>query len=533
MIARFANWSVYSWPGRVFLSATPILLSLPGILLTDRYASISRLVYLLGIACASLVVASLIVLNHFDFTPRHYRFSAVFICAIYVFLVLWIVYGIRYLNYATRSGLASEDTAIFEQSFWTTANGQGLLYNTLEGGSHLAIHSSPILIPLALGYSLFPNTIYLFALQTATIGLTALLLFRVGTRFLPSGAALGISLVYLLHPLVLASQFTFHEVFLAPLFFLAAVEFLLAERLPVYILFAAALLTVNERAGLGVLALSLLALLLRRPWYWFGLSVLLGAAGLVGSFAVLSHFRTSDTLPFSFYYFRHLGSTPGAILETVLHQPAQLLLPVANEAQPKALLVYNLLQPFLIVLPFGSLWSLVALPDGVFNFLASGLNDLSWHYAMIMLGLLLGAMMTLRRAGSLPGMNSGKVQTVAATAMVFNTLAMWPLTLNPEALVVNRDQTAVMQRIVSTIPKNASVCADYSLTQYFAARPILYDNQLSSSNQLAACEFVVADRQTGRWIIPAIARLIEREKDEAGWHILIDESDLLLIQRSQ
>lgn len=531
-MARIFDWLVYSWLGRIALSTITILAALPQIIFTDRYSSNYRLLFLIAVAVACLIVTSLIVLNRIQPAKPFVLSTLLITCLIYFVSILWVVYGIRFLNYTTRSGLASEDTAIFEQSFWTTVNGRGLLYSSLEGGSHLAIHSSLILIPLALGYKFFSTTLYLFALQTGAIVSTAVLLFKIAARLVSNGAAFVFSLVYLLHPLVLAAQVTFHEVFFAPVFLLLAISALLKQNLAAYVLAIVLFLTVNERAGLTIFGLSLIILFLRRPWYWFGITVLVSVFGFATSIWILSSYRTIETLPLSYYYFGHLGNTPAELLGTVVQQPARIFAPLVNEASPKLLLLFAFVGPLFLVLPFASPWWLVALPEGAFNFLAAGLNGLSWHYAVFLIGLVLGAIATLGRIVPQTNARNRKIQTVMATAMLFNTLALLPLSLNPEALVVDRAQSQVIGQIVARIPKDAAVCADYNLTQYLSQRSILYDNQLSNLNQLATCEFSVIDRQVGKWNLPTMARVATGQGDQGDWHILIDQAGLMLIQRS-
>lgn len=175
---------------------------------------------------------------------------------------------------------------------------------------------------------------------------------------------------------------------------------------------------------------------------------------------------------------------------------------------------------------------MIALPEGAFNFLAAGLNGLGWDDA-VFIGILLGAVATRGRIAQQTNARSGKIQTVLATANLVNTLALLPLSLNPEALVVDRAQKQVMEQIATRIPKVAAVCADNNLTQYLAQRSFLYDNQLNGLNQLAMCEYGVIDRQVGNWNLPVMARIANEQSDQEVWRILTNASCLMLIQRSQ
>ncbi len=499
MIEGWVSWLSESLPGRIVLSTSPFLVASPFLLWSDRYNSFSRLLYLL-VLC--IVQAGLIpVLARGTNAYLNASASRVFvvISAVYGCLVLGVVYGVRFSNFALSAGLASGDTAIFEQALWNTIHQNGILVSTLEGGSHLAVHNSPFLFLLVPGYAIFSDTLFLFVMQTLAVMLCAWLLYIIASKQLASFPALLIATAFLLHPLTLGNQFYFHETFFAGLFFLLAVYFILAKRWGIAWLAMLLLLSVHERAALIVLGLCLVMWWKQVPRRWILAAFAAAVVSLLSTWLVLNAFRTPETLAFSFYYFRHLGATPDEIIHTVTTSPAALFSPLINEGGAKLLLWYGLTGPLFFVLPLGSIWILPMIPEALFNLLASDLNGLSWHYATILIGLFLGLVMTLSRLQSANTSRRAPQIVALSLAILTNTMGLLPVTINPEAFWVNPGETAQMARAVQMIPSEGVLCADANLIQYFGRRAVLYSNHSSPAEWLARCEYVILDRRNGEW----------------------------------
>jgi hypothetical protein len=193
--------------GRIVLRASPLIAAAPFLLWSDRYSSTSRYAYLLVLCVLN---ASLILWVEKQPAARLQGSPAKYfavIAAVYILVVLGVVYGLRFSRFALSAGLAAGDTAIFEQALWNTIHGNGILVSTLEGGSHLAVHNSPFLLLLALGYALLPNTLYLFATQTLAVLGSGWLLFKIAEPRLPSLCGVLLATAFLVHPLTLANQF--------------------------------------------------------------------------------------------------------------------------------------------------------------------------------------------------------------------------------------------------------------------------------------------------------------------------------------
>ena len=62
-MTNFIDSLTQTWRGRIALAFIPILVALPNILFTDRYASSSRIIYLIVVALVSFAVISVIASN--------------------------------------------------------------------------------------------------------------------------------------------------------------------------------------------------------------------------------------------------------------------------------------------------------------------------------------------------------------------------------------------------------------------------------------------------------------------------------------
>jgi uncharacterized membrane protein len=160
------------------------------------------------------------------------------------------------------------DLGIFAQSLWTTATGDGLLYNTVEQyvmcvDTHFGIHFSPILLTLVPIYRLFPYPETLLVLQSVIVGISAYPLFLLSRELIGDDiVSLLLVVIYLSNSLLHGiTLFDFHEAPLAmPFIFLTALYFERGEYRKAA-LSSFLILSVKEDAGLSLISLGLFYLL--------------------------------------------------------------------------------------------------------------------------------------------------------------------------------------------------------------------------------------------------------------------------------
>src|SRR6266496_3234645 len=99
------------------------------------------------------------------------------------------------------------DLAIFLQSLWWTLHGLPL-FNTIDGTSHLGVHSAFILFALVPIYGLWKSPLVLVLVQALALGSAAYIFFRIARQRLDDFSALLLLLVFLLFP---AYQYDFGD----------------------------------------------------------------------------------------------------------------------------------------------------------------------------------------------------------------------------------------------------------------------------------------------------------------------------------
>ncbi len=160
------------------------------------------------------------------------------------------------------------DLGLHAQVWWNTSQGR-LFAGSVEVDNYLGDHVSPIILPLAPLYWLWPDALLLLLLQAAALALGAWPLALLARRRLlphwPHGAhlaALLLAAIYLTYPaLGFVNRFEFHEeVFAVPLLLLAfwALE---ARRLGAMSLALLLAMLTKEDVGLTVAAIGL--------WAWW------------------------------------------------------------------------------------------------------------------------------------------------------------------------------------------------------------------------------------------------------------------------
>ena len=358
------------------------------------------------------------------------------------------------------------DLGLHAQVWWNTSQGR-LFAGSVEVDNYLGDHVSPVILPLATLYRLWPDARLLLLLQAVALaaGAWPLALLARGRLRLhwPQGASLAallLALIYLTYPaLGFVNRFEFHEeVFAVPLLLLAfwALE---ARRPGVMSLALALALLTKEDVGLTVAAFGLWA------WWrgWQGNASRIGAdqhgsdvetsrrtlreqrlqtlgllwAGiglawsLIALFVVIPAFRgaESDTLA----RYAWLGAGPADILANLLDNPGRVAGQVLGEPRRLWMLVKFLLP--VGFLPLLSPAILVALPTLAVNWLAGNLYQASiyFHYAALMIPVIFAAavygMERIARSGQGGTEPGGRAQTIPSSENVTFHVSRFTLTL--------------------------------------------------------------------------------------------------------
>jgi uncharacterized membrane protein len=236
---------------------------------------------------------------------------------------------ILYVSYHTilhhySFGTSAYDLGIMENVFWNSVNGN-LFGSSIEAaGNHLGVHTSFIFFLFFPLYALIPRPETLLVLQTVVLALAAWPLFLLAEAMLrDSRKALLVSVIYLVHPAVGGANFyDFHELAFTPICLFSALFFLRRDRLVLYWVSIALLLSVKEDMTLVVVCLGIVLTGSKR--FKVGLAtILVGAAAFVVlQYLVIPHFAGGQT-DYGWYY-EDLGGERGGIggiITTVLRHP--------------------------------------------------------------------------------------------------------------------------------------------------------------------------------------------------------------------
>lgn len=319
-------------------------------------------------------------------------------------LILLAAAGLATYSIARHNAFNSKayDLGLHAQVWWNTGHGR-LFASSIEVNNYLGDHVSPIILPLAVLYRLWPDPRLLLLLQAAALALGAWPLALLARRRLQEVwpqqahlAALALALIYLTYPaLGFVNRFEFHEETLAVPLLLAAFYWCETKRLGWMNAALALTLLVKEDAGLTVAAFGLWLVWRSRGsgrralrvlgWRWAALGL---AWSLTALLVVIPAFRgaESDTLA----RYAWLGDSPRTALLHLVTRPAEV---AAHLLHPRRVLMLARALLPLGFLPLLSPAALVALPGLLINGLADNFyqSTIYFHYIALQIPLFFAA----------------------------------------------------------------------------------------------------------------------------------------------
>lgn len=372
---------------------------------------------------------------------------------IFYFLVFAVLAAVAFYRFHYHS-----DLGVYNQVLWSTMRGD-FYHTTLEEksiGSYY--HISPFLMLLLPVYVLFQSPLTILALRSLALALAAVPLFYCVRRLTGSATAgLLLAAAFLLHPEIVSQHFTSgYEVVFAAAPFLAAFYFFLARRPGWFLFFLVLTLSVREDFVTAAFVFAIYALFRRRTPFWVGVPMALGIAWQAAVLVIFS--QTIDHWMFSLYY-GHLGATPAEALGTVLTEPLYTL---RETWRLHGSYLYNLLLPAGLLLPFGGLASIFALPGLAanlslgFDFSAAG-GGVAHYSVLIVAALWLGLAGVIGRARKRHGGGDGqKVAAGMAVMILVLTTAAVHLWVN-QLPVRESPQAQALRQAIDTIPAGVPV----------------------------------------------------------------------------
>jgi uncharacterized membrane protein len=390
---------------------------------------------------------------------------------------LIVVYVAVFFTLAYRRwayfGNATSDFGFFNNMFWYTLRGRPF-YACPIGMSNLGIHSAflwALLIPV---YALFPGVPILIFLQTLFLGLTAIPMYLIARKIVASHAtAMVLTTAFLLlPPLVSQNVNQIEEPSFIAVFLLFTFYFYLEQRFGWFLVLAFVSCLGRENVALAIGMFAVYSLLLRREKKWVFAPAILGAVYFwFAMFIVMPHFRQGHEWHVM-RMFTYLGNTPASIVGNALTHPGLVISHVLDEENITYFV--NLIQPLAWILPFGSLASLLALPDLGINLLAdnSALKVIAWHYNVFTGSFLfIGAVYTCRKlAAWLPSRWGGQnYERQLAVALLVLCASHWFLWFYPHQYHKLPYYDSVIDAI-ERIPPDKSVITSLRIQGHLTSR---------------------------------------------------------------
>ena len=390
------------------------------------------------------------------------------------------------------------DFGVFLQSLWWTQHGIPL-FNTMDGTSHLGVHSSFILFAMVPLYSLWHSPLLLIAIQYASLGLAGILFFRIARKHVDVVSSLILLLVFLLFPAYQYNFGDFYESSLAAPLVVLVLDSVLAKRWTVLVLASGLLITVKETFPLMLILLGIYMIISKVRVAGLATSLV----GLISFYAVMSIIipwfgQRYAVFPTDFHHFSPFASFGNSPLSVTLNAISHPATTISMMLQPGKLpYLLSLTAPYLLFGFAGSLIWIVALPELAITFFSNHPDNSSILLAnsrfstVVVVALGISAVLTLRRIGERFGLQRALVLQTIGSAFLFVTLGLAPLWLN-STLMAPVSGANELPTLLARIGPDAAVAVPYDVVAPFAQRATVFDIDRNPPEVIASCsEYVV------------------------------------------
>jgi uncharacterized membrane protein len=286
----------------------------------------------------------------------------------FLLFVIAAVYVITVFSLALAGHYAFQtnawDLGIYTQAFHSTLNNGKIFYYTAElpgnpSGSLFGIHFSPFLFLLVPIYAIYQSPVTLLILRpiAISIGLIPLYWILRDQQLNSKGFVVLFAIVYLVYLPVAAGYLNFDVEAFLPALFLFAIHYLKKGKLGYSYVFVVLALMINEFVPLIIIAMAVYSFLLNRKEIINGLrqrkltknavfAIILFLSGVLWfklSSMVIAYFNPSALS--TKWEWGELGTSPDAIITSVLTNPVKTLQVLFNDGQIKVLYMVSLLGP--------------------------------------------------------------------------------------------------------------------------------------------------------------------------------------------
>ncbi len=396
----------------------------------------------------------------------------------------YVAWGIRcsFTRYE-RFGAMAYDLGIFVQGVWLLSRFQ-TPFITLRGLNLFADHFSPILLPIALIYHIFPDPKMLLVLQTLGLASGAIAVYLLTLSRLRSQLlGIALALAYLFYPaLQWINLFDFHpDAFITP-FLLFAFVALEKRRWKAFWSLLIGALACKESCGLVGMMLGFYVG--AKDGWRRGLAVsLFSVTWFLTALKIMQWLNGGHPSAYLSLYHAYGNSLFGIVAYLLLH-PLHVLTIVISDQN----LAYlgDLLYPLAFMPLLAPEILALLVPILLSNLLADRvqMHYVGFHYSapiipLLMLGTVLGIERVRELFQNYPvgqqftyGLLGGGVLVCAS--MATHLMGAWLGTTLPYPPMLSEAQSQKVRRWLRQIPPDASVSAQSALTTWLAQRERVY-----------------------------------------------------------
>jgi uncharacterized membrane protein len=395
---------------------------------------------------------------------------------------------------------------LFAQSAWTTLHGHAFAntHETVDGslGSHFGVHFSPTLLLLTVPlYAVWPSPMALLVLQAVFAALAPVVLYLLLRRreVAAEGAWLLAAAMFLLPAYSRAGWNDFHDVVFLPVFLLAVMWAVHAERRIALWVLAVLALGVREDAGMTLAAIGVYVWCARRDrWTAMGLAALGLGWFLIAVALVMPRFRSEGLwMDPSRFFILHMGwwaDSPWEAIGRFFREPGAFFATVCDTERLRYL--YELFRPTLLLPVTGSLAWVPALPT-----LAASL--LSEHYWMrnvvkyhVLVPLTFAFTATVFTAGTLSRVDQRRRGTALLLGLVvlLGVLPAW--VFSEDGVRGTGPPVAASRTVVAVIPEDAAVYVPVGLYAALSNR-----SNVGCWENLGEASIEAIDRGDFGWVV--------------------------------
>ncbi len=366
------------------------------------------------------------------------------------------------------------DLAIFDQGLWLLSHLHAP-FVTIMGRNLFGDHTSFILLFLVPIYRLLPEPQGILVIQTLAIGATALPIFAIARRLTRSVViATTMGAVYLLSPaLQQVNLEQFHPEGLQVLVWTLAIYAAIESRGWLLAVTVALTLLTKEDAVVLVVPLGIWVAA-RRNWRWGAALVGTGVAyAVVANEWVIPAFLGGPTL----YSGRIPFGGVSGFLKTLVTSPLQVWRLVHSQGRLFYLCQMGLSAGWVFLLAPGMAWlALLAVAENVLS-VDPYMHQIFYHYSLRIVPVLVIASAWAIGRQRLASVRRALTTSTAACALV--SCVWWglaPFSSHPEPIddAAGAIVAAAMNHLVTDLPADASVSAQYPLVSHIDHRQHIY-----------------------------------------------------------